>query len=262
MNSNCKACRNEIEERSDGAWLSRGARTHLEACSACAGFFKQHETLRRLIGELEPVAAPSDFEFRLRARMTSASNSRRAGFALPRFAPGFVSVALAAIFFLSITAAFYFKSAPLEREISVQQSAPSTPSTTVATVSSGTKPRSNSNVGALAAAPVEETRVLEAEPAPRNQRRAVTQKAPVVGHEMASARRDGVLESDFRRAPVIKGSNMSLKVSAEPLQVVLRDESGAARRVAMKSVSFGAQSLVGRLREPASTSVPVHEGVW
>jgi hypothetical protein len=259
MNSNCKACRNEIEERSDGAWLSRDARTHLEACSACSGFFKQHETLRRLIGELEPVAAPSDFEFRLRARMASASNSRRAGCGLPRFAPGLVSVALAAIFVLSITAAFYFKSAPLESEISIQ---PSAPSTTVATVSSVDKPRINSKVGVLAAAPVEKTRVLEAEPAPRNRGRAVKPKAPGVRHEMASARRDDVLESDFRRAPVIKGSNVSLKVSAEPLQVVLRDKSGAARRVAMKSVSFGAQSLVGRLREPASASVPAHEGVW
>lgn len=259
MNSNCKACRNEIEERSDGAWLSRGARTHLEDCSACSGFFKQHETLRRLIGELEPVAAPSDFEFRLRARMASASASRRASFALPRFAPGLVSVALAAIFVLSITAAFYFKSAPLENQLAVQSP---TRSTSVAAIPSVTEPRLNSNASDSGAAPVGATRALEAKPAPRNQRRVAPQKIPGVRHEMASARRDGVLESGFRRAPVITGSNMSLKVSAEPLQVVLRDESGSARRVAMKSVSFGAQSLVGRLREPASAFVPVQEGVW
>ena len=84
---------------------------------------------------------------------------------------------------------------------------------------------------------------------------------------MASAGRDGVLESDFRRAPVIKGSNMSLKVSAEPLQVVLRDESGAARRVADVAELAGAArelltdaSAASRMGEAGLAFCRAHQG--
>lgn len=55
---------------------------------------------------------------------------------------------------------------------------------------------------------------------------------------------------------------LPVNASAQPLRVVLRDEQGAARVVAIKSVSFGAQELVGRLPVNAPRATQAREGVW
>ncbi len=80
--------------------------------------------------------------------------------------------------------------------------------------------------------------------------------------EVAAGRTEGELSFGLSTSPVIKASNVKLEVSAEPLRIVVRDESGAARRVAMKPVSFGAQNPVGKPRAVSNTSLADDEGVW
>jgi hypothetical protein len=114
---NCKTCRIEVEEAEMSAPLSGHARAHAETCPACRAFLVERRSLRQLLGSLERVAAPPDFDFRLRARLSAAAgqeNSRRI-FWGPGFAPGRSAVALVASLALLIGAGVIFKQLNLNR---------------------------------------------------------------------------------------------------------------------------------------------------
>ena len=91
MANTCRHLKNEIEAAETSADLSREAKSHLEICSGCRTVVERHVKLRLMIQGLDRVDAPGDFEFRLRARMASASrtNARRLSLG---FTPGIVSV--------------------------------------------------------------------------------------------------------------------------------------------------------------------------
>ncbi|HYE13652.1 MAG TPA: hypothetical protein VD968_04335, partial [Pyrinomonadaceae bacterium] len=102
----CKATRVEIEEASGALPLGGAAREHVAACAACKEFYAECASLRRLVGELERVSAPDDFDRRLRARMASAGASKRNGRpALFRLA--FVPVAAAACLLVGAAGSLY-----------------------------------------------------------------------------------------------------------------------------------------------------------
>lgn len=107
---NCKACRVEIEEAERDESLSALALAHAETCLPCRAFRVERRSLRRLVGSLERVAAPPDFDFRLRARLNAAGSEDRSRFtAWPGFALGRSSLALAAALALVIGAWVIFK---------------------------------------------------------------------------------------------------------------------------------------------------------
>src|SRR5256714_4810084 len=104
--TDCKAYRSEIEESANG--LSDAARAHASSCSACGEFQRGHDSLRRLVGGLERVEAPADFEFRLRARIAARRGTRGGRpFAGRRNLYGFGAVT-AALCFLAVSASLYF----------------------------------------------------------------------------------------------------------------------------------------------------------
>src|SRR5712671_1872451 len=70
MNRNeCRATRREIDESELNQQLSNQARAHVALCAACSEFRAERTSLRELVGSLEPVTAPGDFDLRLRARL-------------------------------------------------------------------------------------------------------------------------------------------------------------------------------------------------
>src|SRR5918998_725176 len=113
---NCQACRIEIEEAEGDEAVSARARAHAETCLSCRVFRIERQSLRRLVGSLETVAAPPDFDFRLRARLGAAGQEdRRRLAAWPGFAPGMSAIALAASLALVIGAAIIFKQISFNR---------------------------------------------------------------------------------------------------------------------------------------------------
>ncbi|MBV9958347.1 MAG: hypothetical protein JO360_08000 [Acidobacteria bacterium] len=106
---NCQACRREIEESDGTRALNGSAGAHLESCAECRAFADEQAALRRLIGSLEVVAAPADFDFRLRARLAGLKSDGAQRGARLRFAPGAWSLALAASFVLLIAVGLVFK---------------------------------------------------------------------------------------------------------------------------------------------------------
>lgn len=69
MTTDCKTIRREIDEANLDDMLSIEANEHLRSCAECRRFHDDRRTLRDLIGSLDTVGAPADFDFRLRARL-------------------------------------------------------------------------------------------------------------------------------------------------------------------------------------------------
>ncbi|HYJ45746.1 MAG TPA: hypothetical protein VEV81_03960, partial [Pyrinomonadaceae bacterium] len=106
---NCQVCQREIEELELGESLSEGAHAHILACSECRAFHDERQSLRRLVRELEPVVAPPDFEFRLRARLAATSNGHGRHFALRTILSRAPAIALAASFALLVAGVIIYR---------------------------------------------------------------------------------------------------------------------------------------------------------
>src|SRR5713226_2461923 len=79
MITDCKTIRREIEEANLDDLLSNEANEHLRTCAECRRFHGDRRALRDLIGSLETVGAPADFDFRLRARLAREKPSNGYG---------------------------------------------------------------------------------------------------------------------------------------------------------------------------------------
>lgn len=91
---NCQSYKNQIDETALSAELHR----HLESCGDCKTFKDGRECLQNLLGKLEHVNAPANFEFGVKAKLNSLparSNNRvwtrRFVFATPALAVAAVS---------------------------------------------------------------------------------------------------------------------------------------------------------------------------
>lgn len=106
----CRAVRREIEEIEAGQAYTAQADAHLLVCAACRRFAIERASLKALMGGLEQVSAPPDFDWRLRARLMEArteSAPRRRWFA--GFAPGTQALALAATFVFLIAGVVVYR---------------------------------------------------------------------------------------------------------------------------------------------------------
>lgn len=281
----CKVFRQEFETLNAGEQPSARAQGHLNACPACRSFQSERLSLRQLIGSLGTVTAPPDFDFRLRARITAAKNAEGYSFHRRRFAPSLKAVTVAASFALLITAAIVFKqsqSAPVNSTATSQQ---------VATTSEherAAQPKTNDNSEQLANAsqPTEAAPVVDnANPSRAGEASQTVSSGAKVVRAQASRRaapfkaeRSPIISNDFVLrgnptvvTPVQPNANASsttdadaatlLRVSPQPVRILLHDRQGAMRSVALERVVFGSQNFLeraGQRRAAASDA----EGVW
>ena len=257
--TDCKAYRSEIEE--SASELSDLAHAHVESCPACGEALRVRESLRRLVGGLERIEAPADFEFRLRARIAARRGTRGGRpFAGRRNLYGFGAVA-AALCFLAVSASLYFwqgqRPRPVDEaresartEVTIKSDGPQVADT----FTSGTTTTTGSiNINDTAAA-------LKTKGA--GTRSVVRQRLREVARAEEGRRvfADNTLTASVTSAPVI--SRIPLGNSPETLRVVLRDEHGTARVVPVRAVSFGSQELLARESASRRVSVKENEGVW
>ncbi len=100
----CRAVRLEIDSSELGQGLSEQVETHLAACPACAEFRTERRELRELVGSLQPVVAPADFDVRLRARIARERDSGARQPFIFRFALTTPAIALAALLVILVWA--------------------------------------------------------------------------------------------------------------------------------------------------------------
>lgn len=263
--SECKAYRREIEAAADGVGVSAGARTHVAVCRACGEELRERASLRALVGSLGKVEAPADFEFRLRARMAASKAEGRGGrFGGTRWLYGFAPVAVAACFVV-VSATLYFKQA-------ARTAPPAAPVIASEPVRSAEPDRAlSANAQNQDAAPVTVGDVAKVNStdavAPRSHRPAhkvfarSTQAREVASRgESRTEVAPRTLVSSVTGAQVLRP--ISVKASAEPLRVIVRDERGAERVVPMRGVSFGSQDFLARGASGRPAVAAEVGGVW
>jgi hypothetical protein len=107
---NCQKCKSEIEDRDlRRESLSDAAQAHIASCADCRIFGEERLALRHLVGGLEKISAPADFDFRMRARMAAARDARAPRAAWFNFSPAALSWPLAACLVLVVSASLYFQ---------------------------------------------------------------------------------------------------------------------------------------------------------
>src|SRR5688572_28705509 len=93
----CNAICQEIEEADFGEKLNASSMEHLGTCGGCRQFYEERLKLRQLVASLETVAAPADFDLRVRARIANQRVNTWQGFRLGNFRFRSTSFALASL---------------------------------------------------------------------------------------------------------------------------------------------------------------------
>lgn len=243
----CRATRREIDESELNQRLTNQALSHLEVCSACRDFRAERTSLRELVGSLEPVAAPGDFDMRLRARIANEQGQARQPFIF-RFVTSTPAIVAAALVVMLATSLVWFA----QRNRSQQ-----TPAIAVTQPTGGSSVSSTSSEPAGAAS----NTTAMSESAPDQGTEARTGGQRVNSSRVANNKSALASSTDYSvsKAESIKqfeqrAGEVSLSAPVRPLVVSVQDDRGATRKISLPPVSFGAQRLVDNRIPVGSTN--------
>ncbi|HVF88047.1 MAG TPA: hypothetical protein VM866_10675 [Pyrinomonadaceae bacterium] len=266
----CKIFQIEIKNRDWGTPLSLATREHLDCCEECRKIHDEQTSLRLLIGELEKVCAPADFEFRLRSRIAATENAGRTTFRERlKFSPNTVSLVLAGAFVL--TSALTIRFARFEQSglsnpsVPIVETATKTPAPIQTVIPE--EARTLPDVQPVAEEIVEQ---IAHHKYVNEQKRKSTAGQPRIARRAfplpAVEATSGSNTMGLTKAPVISAQMATVAIpmsgGIKSVSLILRNERGESQKVSIKSVSFGTQEFAGRFNNLARSSSTVREGVW
>lgn len=276
----CRSYKFEIEEMEAGERPRGETAAHLSTCESCRAFFAERQSLRQLMGEMHPVAAPTDFDFRLRARLAASSGTGNHRSAWKSFVFSAPAIGLAAsLVLLGVAAtAFYHRSnpAPVAAVRPVETAHPKIeqPAATtrravspVVAASPQTSPEvttKNSDGQILASAPgaTRPPRLPNGKTnAPRKQTPATPKSGQGFSNDYAVRGTPVITPYAGASLPVVGASplvEVSVRSKSQPLKISLDDRSGVKRTVTLEPVVFGSQDLAGRETSRTAKS----NGIW
>jgi hypothetical protein len=236
----CRAVRKEIDGSELSQRLSEQVETHIVACAACSQFRAERRQLRELVGSLQPVAAPADFDMRLRARIARERDGQAWRPFIFRFA--MTTPAIAVVALLIVIGSIVWINQRNRTDSSSTASAgqsketPNTTSPSPATVKSGNTENNQSDVATI-------------DP-PQNQKR----QNPATRNVKSSPSANTAAQvSDFsvRSAKSIpirldRDGEVSLTAPSKPMVVSVQDADGATRKILLPPISFGSQRFDNR----------------
>ena len=241
MKRNCKTIRRELDEMNLGEESSPSVMLHLQQCAECQEFHLSRTKLRQLMGSLETVEAPADFDFRLRARLAGEKAGSARGRVFANWSPGFRALAAAAIVLMVGVVLFVSQRRSQHPSVAkVQVEKPTTPGVV------SPKPPEVGPVPAESVTPVPTI----ATSAPQNHRTSVTATLPASRgkRQMTTTDFSSVPATVWRREGSVArvGSTTVFPIDAanQALRVSLDDGSGNWRTISLPTVSFGSQRVV------------------
>ena len=244
--NNCEVIRRELDELMLDEAFSTSAVDHLKECSACREFHQKQTKLRRMVGSLGTVAAPPDFDFRLRARL--ANDSANGAFHYwPLVQRGLAVAAVLIVFAFGVVVVRNVVNQPKEDVVKqvppVQQESPVPVQTT------------QPNKSAL---PEQFTAHVPPSGPVRN-------RAERPQSEPRTKRRLATVDSTFQTAKVISGSETTasdvgtvfpIDASLQPLRLSLDDGRGNAKVISVPTIRFGSQKMLPNRNQLAE------KGIW
>lgn len=240
-NTNCELVRRELDELKIGEAVSAAAVEHLRECAACREFNEKQTKLRQIVGSLGTVAAPPDFDFRLRARLANESNSAVYHFSPASFLFGRRGLAVAATLLLFATGAVLVRNVlnrpgPINSVARHEQPAVEQPSQRVE--SNGPTREMNPPSSVVADNADRRPQTIKNE---RPVTAAYKPRRSVTAVDFSSERADLINGTEpvgvSAAFPIDASSVQSLKVSVD-------DGRGNARTISVPTISFGSQRLV------------------
>lgn len=263
----CKTIRCEIDEADLDRQLSVGTTDHLRTCVECRTFQSEHRTLQGLMASLDTVAAPSDFDFRLRARL-AREKSRKA---VRNSSFSFVTRAIAAVALVSVlaVAGVVVKNWLTSRDAGTTLVSSPAPERGSGKGSEPTKLAPSTSEAFTPKVPDDnEGSGNRVGPTPRHPAGTLKNNAPRSSSTMArknrgTAIRDSavspaaVLTRDTQTDP---GSLVLVPLDARALKISIDNGRGTSRTISLPKVSFGSQRLMAR--ESSLTPVSPAKGVW
>ena len=253
----CRATRQEIDEGGDQ--LSVQALRHVASCARCHAFQNERARLRELLTSLEPVTAPADFDFRLRARIAAQTEKPGPRSFFGGFALSTPAIAVAALAVVLVWSAVWF----------VRLNRNRTPM--VVSNSQGQERQGNSTAAGDAAPPIKQASAPDVTTPTERPNPGPEGPIYIVQGRKPQFKNPGVSQPGRSSRDLSAGSAPSLKqgqkpgavyVSApmKPMVLSLQDDNGATRRISLPPVSFGSQRLlVGSRVAPVS---PANDRVW
>jgi hypothetical protein len=249
------------------------------SCASCRLFGEERLALRRLVGGLEKVSAPADFEFRMRARMAAEASRNAPRASWFNFSPAALSWPLAACFALAVSATLYFQQQPQPNAATVIANEQTRPIVVAET------PAPQATLGVETASSATDTNVETPPGADEtSQKNSLAARRRALPVRVAGGRttvdaaqiRAGLEETSSASlpgAPVMHTANnpatgervlIPVQVSAQerPLKVLLRETGGEARTISVESVSFGSRDVIGRPATMTKASLSTNQGVW
>jgi hypothetical protein len=235
----CREMRRQIDELDQGHEPNAQIAAHLISCPACAAFRNERSALRSLVGSLEPVVAPADFDMRLRARIAATRTAESQPFFVRLI--GVPAIAMAAVVVLAVGTTVLISqwnsTPPAGVTAEKQTSAPTGDQGATA------PPVKSSQPAPLVASRNDEPPVDKPQSFPGKRNRP-----PVRGNV-------GARDYSLIAARSVRPGDGEPFVNApsQRVEVSLEDDQGTKRKLSLPPVSFGSQSLVNN-RVPVSYS--------
>jgi hypothetical protein len=236
--------RREIDQSELRQTLSAEAEAHLAECAACAAFRDERFRLRELVGALEPVVAPADFDVRLRARIARERNTHQQPFIF-RLVMSTPAIAVAAVLVMVVGTIVFMNqknrtqtpaiASTNENKVTVPNAAvPLAPAT-------GLLP---GGAGEMNIYSNDHTRHPNITAKNNTKSGPATNAVPEVSDSTVRA------AQSFQLAPDRAGE-VSLTAPVKPMVVTMYDERGGSRKIQLPPISFGSQRLTDN-RTPVS----------
>jgi hypothetical protein len=240
-NNTCELIRRELDELNLDETCSTAALEHLRECGACREFHEKQTKLRQIVGSLGTVAAPADFDFRLRARLANESSSAASHFNFVDWAVLRRGLAAAALLLVFATGAFLIRSS-LNRPTTREETAKDAPRV-------NETPRQVEQAVAPTVANADKPEVVTLPSSKHPQKNKLDRFAQVA---VSNNRRLATVDSSSTGANVLNGSeplasSAAIPIDASSLQsftVSVDDGRGNAKTISVPAISFGSQRLM------------------
>ena len=247
----CREMRREIDQSELRQTLSAEAEAHLAECAACAAFRDERFRLRELIGALEPVVAPADFDVRLRARIARGRDTHQQPFIF-RLVMSTPAIAVAAVLVMVVGTIVFLNQ---RNRTQTQALASTREDKATAPISPVPEVAVKTDVSPVNGTAVNGTEEPSVNPSDAPRRLNVTAKNNTKSGPAANAIPE-VSEINVRGAQSYqlapdRAGEVSLTAPVKPMVVTMYDERGGSRKIQLPPISFGSQRLTDN-RTPVS----------
>jgi hypothetical protein len=244
--NNCEIIRRELDELMLDESYSTSAITHLKECAACREFHDTQTKLRRMVGSVGTVAAPADFDFRLRARL--ANDSTNGAFHYwPLVQRGLTVAAVVIVFAFGVVVVKNLVDQP---KATVVENTPPPQPPAPQNETRSSNPPAPSDVMTAGAPTTSHDKNRNGRPA----QTALRIKRPMVSQDFSKTGVGRIPASEAFSTDA--GTAFSIDASLEPLRLSLDDGRGNAKTISVPTIRFGSQQMLPNRNQLAQ------KGIW